>query len=86
MISGKYLSRFIPKRAGEASQILLQNAHVLLKLRSYEEYCRRKWQTMLCCIHLKVANETSHIKMLSLSGYYINSTSMLSAQKDISNK
>jgi hypothetical protein len=37
-------SRFISEGVAEASQILLQNAHVLLKLLSYEEYCRRdKW-------------------------------------------
>jgi hypothetical protein len=37
----KYHSRFIPEEVAQASQILLRDAHVLPKLLSYEEYCRR---------------------------------------------
>jgi hypothetical protein len=39
-----YHSRFIPERVAEASQIFLRDAHVLPKLLSYKEYCRRdRW-------------------------------------------
>jgi hypothetical protein len=39
-----YHSRFIPEMVAEASQIFFQDAHVLPKLLSYEEYCRRdRW-------------------------------------------
>jgi hypothetical protein len=39
-----YHSRFIPKGVAEASQIFLRDTHVLPKLVSYEEQCRRdKW-------------------------------------------
>jgi hypothetical protein len=44
LILHTYHSRFIPERVAEASQILLQDANVLPKLLSCEEYCRRdKW-------------------------------------------
>jgi hypothetical protein len=36
-----YRSHFIPERVAEASQIFLRGTHVLPKLVSYEEYCRR---------------------------------------------
>jgi hypothetical protein len=36
-----YHSRLIPEGVTEASQIFLRDAHVLPKLISYEEYCRR---------------------------------------------
>jgi hypothetical protein len=36
-----YHSRFIPKGVAEASQIFLRDTHVLPKLVSYEEHCRR---------------------------------------------
>jgi hypothetical protein len=36
-----YHSRFIPDGVAETSQLLLQDAQVLPKLFSYEEYCRR---------------------------------------------
>jgi hypothetical protein len=37
-------SRFILEEVPEASQIVLRDTHVLPKLLSYEEYCRRvKW-------------------------------------------
>jgi hypothetical protein len=36
-----YHSRFITERIAEVSQIFLRDAHVLPKLLSYEEYCRR---------------------------------------------
>jgi hypothetical protein len=39
-----YHSRLIPERVAEASQTLFRDAHLLLKLLSYEEYCRRnRW-------------------------------------------
>jgi hypothetical protein len=39
-----YHSRSIPEGAAEASQILLRDTHVLPKLVSYEEHCRRdRW-------------------------------------------
>jgi hypothetical protein len=39
-----YHSRFIPEGVADASQIFLRDAQVLLKLLSYEEYCRRdRW-------------------------------------------
>jgi hypothetical protein len=39
-----YHFRSIPEGVAEASQILLQDAHVLPKLLSYEELCRRdRW-------------------------------------------
>jgi hypothetical protein len=34
-------SHFIPEGVAETSQIFLREAHVLPKLLSYEEYCRR---------------------------------------------
>jgi hypothetical protein len=45
---GKYIhtyhSHFIPEGVAEASQIFLRDAHVLPKLLSYDEYCRRdRW-------------------------------------------
>jgi hypothetical protein len=36
-----YHSRFIPEGVAEVSQIFLRDTHVLLKLVSYEEHCRR---------------------------------------------
>jgi hypothetical protein len=36
-----YHSRFIPEGVAEVSQIFLRNTHVLPKLVSYEQYCRR---------------------------------------------
>jgi hypothetical protein len=37
-------SRFIPEGVVEVSQIFLRDTHVLLKLVSYEEHCRRdRW-------------------------------------------
>jgi hypothetical protein len=36
-----YHSRFIPDRVAEALQIFLRDAHVLQKLLSYENYCKR---------------------------------------------
>jgi hypothetical protein len=36
-----YHSRFIPKGVAEVSQIFLRDTHVLPKLVSYEEHCRR---------------------------------------------
>jgi hypothetical protein len=48
-ISGKnrlhtYHSRFIPEEVAAVFQIVVRDAHVLLKLLNYEEYCRRdKW-------------------------------------------
>jgi hypothetical protein len=36
-----YHSRFIPEGVAEVSQIFLQDTHVLPKLASYEEHCRR---------------------------------------------
>jgi hypothetical protein len=37
-------NRFIPKGVAEASQMFLRDTHVLAKLLSYEEYCRRdRW-------------------------------------------
>jgi hypothetical protein len=41
-----YHSRFIPKGVAGASQIFLRDAHVLPKLLSYEEYCRRDFSWM----------------------------------------
>jgi hypothetical protein len=39
-----YHSRFIPEGVGEVSQIFLLDTHVLPKLVSYEENCRRdRW-------------------------------------------
>jgi hypothetical protein len=39
-----YHSRFIPAGVAEVSQIFLRDTHVLPKLVSYEEYCRRdRW-------------------------------------------
>jgi hypothetical protein len=39
-----YHSRFIPEGVAEVSQILLRDTHVLPKLVSYEEHCRRhRW-------------------------------------------
>jgi hypothetical protein len=39
-----YHSRFIPEGVAEASQIFLRDAHVLPKLLSNEEHCRRdRW-------------------------------------------
>jgi hypothetical protein len=39
-----YHSRFIPEGVAEVSQIFLRGTHVLPKLVSYEEHCRRdKW-------------------------------------------
>jgi hypothetical protein len=41
-----YHSRFIPEGVAEVSQIFLRDTHVLPKLASYEEHCRRdRWQT-----------------------------------------
>jgi hypothetical protein len=37
-----YHSRFIPEEVAEVSQKLLQDTHVLSKLVSYEEHCRRE--------------------------------------------
>jgi hypothetical protein len=40
-----YHSRFNPEGVAEVSQIFLRHTHVLPKLVSYEEHCRRdKWQ------------------------------------------
>jgi hypothetical protein len=40
----KYHSRFIPEGVAEATQIFLQDAQLLPKLFSYEQYCRRdRW-------------------------------------------
>jgi hypothetical protein len=36
-----YHSRFIPEGVAEVSQIFLRETHVLPKLASYEEHCRR---------------------------------------------
>jgi hypothetical protein len=36
-----YHSRFIPEKVAEVSQIFLRDTHVLPKLVSYEEHCRR---------------------------------------------
>jgi hypothetical protein len=39
-----YHSRFIPEGVAEVSQIFLRGTHVLPKLISYEEHCRRdRW-------------------------------------------
>jgi hypothetical protein len=39
-----YHSRFIPEGVAELSQIFLRDTHVLPKLVSYEEHCRRdRW-------------------------------------------
>jgi hypothetical protein len=39
-----YHSRFIPEGVAEVSQIFLRDTHVLPKLVSYEEHCRRdRW-------------------------------------------
>jgi hypothetical protein len=39
-----YRSRFIPEGVAEAFQIFLRDTHVLPKLVSYEEQCRRdRW-------------------------------------------
>jgi hypothetical protein len=39
-----YHSRFIPGGVAEVSQIFLRDTHVLPKLVSYEEHCRRdRW-------------------------------------------
>jgi hypothetical protein len=39
-----YHSRFIPEGVTGASRIFLSDVHVLPKLLSYEEYCRRdRW-------------------------------------------
>jgi hypothetical protein len=39
-----YHSRFIPEGVAEESQIFLRDTHVLPKLVSYEEHCRRdRW-------------------------------------------
>jgi hypothetical protein len=39
-----YRSRFIPEEVAEVYQTLLRNAHVLKKILSYEEFCRRdRW-------------------------------------------
>jgi hypothetical protein len=39
-----YHSRYIPEAVAKVFQILLRDAHVLPKLLSYEEYCRRdRW-------------------------------------------
>jgi hypothetical protein len=39
-----YHSRFIPEGVAEVSQIFLRDTHVLPKLFSYEEHCRRdRW-------------------------------------------
>jgi hypothetical protein len=36
-----YHSRFIPERVAVTSRVFFPDAHVLPKLHSYEEYCRR---------------------------------------------
>jgi hypothetical protein len=41
-INNTYFSRFIPEGVAEVSQIFLRDTHVVLKLVSYEEYCRRE--------------------------------------------
>jgi hypothetical protein len=39
-----YHSRFIPEGVAEVSQIILRDTHVLPKLVSYKEHCRRdRW-------------------------------------------
>jgi hypothetical protein len=39
-----YHSRFFPEGVAEVSQIFLRDTHVLPKLVSYEEHCRRdRW-------------------------------------------
>jgi hypothetical protein len=39
-----YYSRFIPEGVAEVSQIFIGDTHVLPKLVTYEEYCRRdRW-------------------------------------------
>jgi hypothetical protein len=39
-----YHSRFTPEEVAEVSQIFLRDTHVLPKLVSYEEHCRRdRW-------------------------------------------
>jgi hypothetical protein len=38
-----YHSRFIPGGVAEVSQIFLRDTHVLPKLVSYEQHCRRDW-------------------------------------------
>jgi hypothetical protein len=42
-----YQTRFIRKGAAEVSQIFLRDTHVLPKLVSYEEHCRRDSSTIL---------------------------------------
>jgi hypothetical protein len=43
-----YHSRFIPKGVAEVSQIFLRDTHVLPKLVSHEEHCRRdRWFAVL---------------------------------------
>jgi hypothetical protein len=39
-----YHSRFIPEGVAEVSQIFLRDTHVLPKLVSYEEHCRRNFE------------------------------------------
>jgi hypothetical protein len=42
-----YHSRFIPEGVAEVSRLFLRDTHVLPKLLSYEEHCRRdRWQAI----------------------------------------
>jgi hypothetical protein len=49
-----YRSRFIPEALGEASPIFIRDTHILRKLSSYEEFCKRdRWKAFR---RLNVAN------------------------------
>jgi hypothetical protein len=54
-----YHSRLIPEGVEEASQIFSRDAHVLPKLVSYEEHCRRqRWKNIISLKMLGMRNTT----------------------------
>jgi hypothetical protein len=64
-----YHSRFISERVAEASQILLRDAHVLPKILSCEEYCRRdRWQAHRRLIAVSGANAKPLVAFYDIRG------------------